>query len=199
MKRLIRPLISAAVLAAFLVGPGNALAQQDQQQQRQRGQGRGGGNFDPAEARARMAEMLRERFEVKSDDEWKVIQERIEKVTTAQNEVRALTSRGGAFGGFGRGGGGRGGDAAQGDNGGRRNRGGGGGGGFFNTEPSPEAEALQKAIDSKASNDELKAKMAKVREARKDKEAKLEKAQKDLRDILTPRQEATAVLMGMLR
>jgi hypothetical protein len=58
---------------------------------------------------------------------------------------------------------------------------------------------LQKAIESKAPADELKAKLAKLREARKEKEAALEKAQEDLRKVLSVRQEAAAVLAGLLK
>ena len=98
--------------------------------------------------------------------------------------------------GFGRGGGRRGGgnnDAqANGNNqGGRR--------GFPGGEPSPEAEELQKAIDSNASKDELKAKLTKFREVRKEKEAKLAKAQEDLKKVLSVKQEAAAVLNGLLQ
>src|SRR5205814_1892732 len=82
---------------------------------------------------------------------------------------------------FGRGGrrGGDGPDQQSGRNGqgGRRAFGGG--------TPSPEAEALQKAVESKASADELKAKLAQYREARKEKQAKLEKAQDELRQLLS--------------
>ena len=68
----------------------------------------------------------------------------------------------------------------------------------FMGEPSPESEALQQAIDSKAAAEELKAKLAKVREARKAKQAKLDKAQDDLRQVLSMRQEAIAVVNGLL-
>src|SRR6266516_4402810 len=71
--------------------------------------------------------------------------------------------------------------------------------GFGGGEPSPEAEELQKAIDSNASKDELKAKLTKFREARKDKEAKLAKAQEDLKKVLSVKQEAAAVLNGLLQ
>ena len=157
-------------------------------------QGQGRGNIDPAEFRQRMMDNYRERLEIKGDDEWKAIQPLIEKVTEARREVGF---GGGGFA-FGRGGGGRrgGGNAdaqANGNNqGGRR-------GGFRGGEPSPEAEELQKAIDSNASKDELKAKLAKFRDARKDKEAKLAKAQEDLKKVLTVKQEAAAVLMGLLQ
>ena len=157
-------------------------------------QGQGRGNFDPAEFRQRMMDNFRERLEIKGDDEWKAIQPLIEKVTEARREVGF--GGGGGFG-FGRGGGGRRGganaDAQTNENnqGGRR--------GFRGGEPSPEAEELQKAIDSNASKDELKAKLTKFREARKDKEAKLAKAQEDLKKVLTVKQEAAAVLMGLLQ
>src|SRR5881409_3258405 len=89
--------------------------------------------------------------------------------------VAAQQGRGG---GGGRRGGGNTDAQANGNNqGGRR--------GFPGGEPSPEAEELQKAIDSNASKDELKAKLTKFREARKDKEAKLAKAQEDLKKVLT--------------
>jgi len=153
-------------------------------------QGQGRGNFE--EFRQRMMDNYRERLEIKGDDEWKAIQPLIAKVTDARRDVAA----GGGFG-FGRGGGGRRGggnnDAqANGNNqGGRR--------GVLGGEPSPEAEELQKAIDSNASKDELKAKLTKFREARKDKESKLAKAQEDLKKVLTVKQEAAAVLMGLLQ
>src|SRR5438128_213479 len=52
--------------------------------------------------------------------------------------------------------------------------------GGFGGEPSKEAEALQKAIDSKAPNSELKAALAKFLESRKAHQAALDKAQADL-------------------
>lgn len=174
--------ILAGASAALLLGTSAVLAQD---------QPPGRGNFDPEQMRQRMMDNYREKLEVKSDAEWKLVQERIEKVTTARREV----GMGGGFGGFGRRGGGTN-NAAGGDNqgqAGRRNRGG------FGGEPSPEAEALQKAIDSKASPDEIKSKLAKLRDARKDKEAQLEKAQADLRKVLSVRQEAAAVLLGLLK
>ena len=69
--------------------------------------------------------------------------------------------------------------------------------GFFGS-PSPEAEALQKAIDNKAPNSEIKAALAKYIESRKAKQADLEKAQAELRKVLTARQEAIASLNGLL-
>jgi hypothetical protein len=139
-----------------------------------------------AERRQRMMDGYRERIVVKSDSDWKdKIEPLVSKVADAQRE----TFGGGGFG-FGRGGGrGGGGNNAQGGNAGG-NRGG---------QPNPEREALQKAIEDKAPEEELKAKLAKYRETRKAKEAALEKAQDDLRKALSPRQEAGAVLAGLLK
>ena len=153
-------------------------------------QGPGRGNFE--EFRQRRMDEYRERLEIKGDDEWKAIQPLIAKVMDARRDV----GFGGGFG-FGRGGGGRRGGAnadaqANGNNqGGRR--------GLPGGEPSLEAEELQKAIDSNASKDELKAKLTKFREARKEKEAKLAKAQEDLKKVLSVKQEAAAVLNGLLQ
>jgi hypothetical protein len=177
MSKLIKSLAPAGIAAVLLFGTSN-LSAQDQPG------GRGRGNFDPEQMRQRMMERYREVLEVKGDDEWKVIQPRIEKVVEART---ALGGGGGRF--FGRPRGGNDGQAGGDRRGGR--------GGFG--EPSPEAESLQTAIDAKASPDELKAKLAKLREANKQREAKLTQAQEDLRKVLSVRQEASAVLMGLLK
>ena len=184
MNKLNQMLLLAGAALTLCLGTGRLMAQDQQPPQRQ---GRGG-NFDPEQARQRMMDRYKEQLEVKDDAEWKLISERIEKVTAARREV----GFGGGGGGFGRGG--RGGPGGPGGGGQAA-----GGRGAFGGEPSPEAEALQKAIEAKAPADELKSKLAKFREARKVKEANLEKAQEDLRKVLTPRQEAVAVLAGILK
>ena len=84
--------------------------------------------------------------------------------------------------------------------GGRGGPGGAGGGrGGFGGEPSAEATALKSAIDNNASADDIKAKLAAYRGAQKEKEAKLAKAQDDLRQVLSAKQEAAAVLAGYLK
>ena len=123
---------------------------------------------------------------LKDDAEWKVIEPRITKVSEARRDMST------GFG-FGRGGfGGRRGTDSSGGGGGddRRRRG-------FGGEPSVEADALQKALEAKASNEELKAKFAKYRESLKQKQATLNAAQDELRKVLSLRQEATAVMMGV--
>jgi len=78
----------------------------------------------------------------------------------------------------------------NGDNGGGNRR--------FGGNPGPELEALDRAIDAKATKDELKAAIAKLQETRKAKQADLEKAQGDLRKVLTTKQEAVATSLGLL-
>ena len=154
--------------------------------------GRGNrGNFNPEEMRARMSAALKERFGVTSDDEWNLIMERINKV----NELRRTTMMGGMalrglFGGPG-GPGGPGG--ANGQGGGRGNRPAG-----FGAVSNPEADALQTAVTDKAPDAEIKARLERLREVRKTNEATLAKAQEDLRAVLSVRQEAVAVLIGLL-
>lgn len=148
------------------------------------------GNFDPEQMRQRMMERYREMLEIKGDDEWKAISGLVEKVNTARRDVMAFG--GGGFGGFGGRGGGR-------DRGGDNNQGGGQRRGGFFGEPPAEATALRTAIENKASADEIKAKMAKFREARKAKEAELAKAQEDLKKVLTVRQEGAAVAAGLIQ
>jgi hypothetical protein len=148
------------------------------------------GNFNPEEMQARMTAALKEQFGVTSDDEWNLIQERINKV----NELRRTTMMSGmglrgimsAFGGPGAGGPG-GGNNAQNPN---RNR--------FGRMSNPEADALQTAVTDKAPDAEIKARLERLREVRKTNEATLAKAQEDLRAVLTVRQEAVAVLVGLL-
>jgi hypothetical protein len=178
MKRILRPLLLTVGLAALVAGAGNVMAQDTG------GNGGGGrGNFDPAQFQQQMMDRFKERLEMTNDDEWVAVQGLIQKVM----DTRRAAMSGMGFGGRRNNGGG------GGDNAGRN-----GGRGGFNAPPSPEAEDLQKALDAKASPDELKAKMAKLRDSRKSKEAALAKAQEDLRKVLTVRQEATAVSMGLL-
>jgi len=155
------------------------------------GPGGGRGSFDPAQMQQRMLDRIREQLEIKGDDEWKVLQPRIEKVMEAQRGARGGSSMGMLFSRSSRPSG-TGGDTATatattGDQGRRSSR-----------EANPEAEALQKAIDAKASNEEMKTALAKFTEGRKAKQAELEQAQTELRKVLTLRQEALLTLWGML-
>jgi hypothetical protein len=124
-------------------------------------------------------------LEITDDAEWKAIQPLVEKVQTARMAVAPYAGFGRGFGGRGRGGA---------DNGGGQ----GGRGGFMGMGSNSDVDALQKAIDSKASNSEMKTAIAKFQDARKAKMAELEKAQGDLRKVLSVRQEAIATQLGLL-
>jgi len=172
MKKLKATLWVAVCASALLIGTGRVQAQRG----------------DPAQWRQNRIDRLKEEMDVKDDAEWKLIEAGINKVMDAQ--MALMADRGRAM--FGRRN--RGGDTSStssSDNGGRR-------GGFFG-QPSPEVEDLQKAIDNKAPAEEIKAKLAKVREASAAKEANLAKAQDELKALLTSRQEAIAVLNGLLK
>jgi hypothetical protein len=130
-----------------------------------------------------MLNALRERLEITDDEEWKVISERIAKVGELRRSsqggmVSMMGSRGGPPGGGDRGG-----------DGGRGSRPGGG---------SPEMSQLAFAIRDKLPDAEIKNRLERLREVRKESEAKLAKAQEDLRAVLTVRQEAVAVMFGLL-
>jgi hypothetical protein len=168
-------LLAAGCAAVLSLSTGNVAAQGPR------------GNFDPAQMRERMVSRYKDSMEVTDDAEWKVLEAAIGKVVDARMEVMS-----GQFGGF-RGGRNNNTNNADGAQGGqRRNR------GPFGT-PSAESEDLQKAIDAKAPADEIKAKLAKLRESNTAKEAKLAEAQDELKKLLTARQEAVAVLGGLLK
>jgi hypothetical protein len=134
--------------------------------------GRGGFNRD--EWRQRMTQRLKEDLAV-SDDEWKVLEPRIEKVRNAQMQAR---------GGFGRGG-----------PGGRE-------GGASDQPQSALAKAsqdLRTALDDKSSTTEVvKARLEALRQARTKAREDLAAAQKELRELLSVKQEAYLVMTGML-
>jgi len=63
----------------------------------------------------------------------------------------------------------------------------------------PDVTALQTVLENKdASPEEIKAKLNALRTTRAKREAELKTAREELRKVLTLRQEAQLVLMGML-
>jgi hypothetical protein len=148
------------------------------------GGGFGGGNFDPAEMQQRIMENIRDQMSVTNTEEWTIIEGRVQKVMDARRDVggpnfgRLFRRRNNDGGDNGPGGGGR-------------------RGGFFGA-PSPELESLQNAIDNNAPAEQVKAALEKYRASRKAKEAALEKAQDDLKSVLTVKQEAVAVSLGLV-
>jgi hypothetical protein len=73
-----------------------------------------------------------------------------------------------------------------------------GGRGRPGSQASREQQALQKAIDDGAPVAQIKETLAKFRAARKDKQAALAAAQANLESVLNSKQEAQAVLLGLL-
>ena len=147
----------------------------DTSQQGPRG-GRRNQNMDPADFQARIMANLREQFGVTNDDEWAVL---VPRLTAVMELRRAMMTGGFGFRGM----------AAGGRNGNRAN---------FQGAGNPDLDALQTAVTNNAPDAEIKARLERLREMRKQNEAKLEKAQEDLRAVLTVRQEALAVMMGLL-
>lgn len=157
-----------------------------QDQGGRQGNDRGGrGNFDPAQFRERMMNRMKEEMG-STDDEWKVLAPKIEKVMTAQRETRA-----GGFGGRGGPGGGPGGD-----------RGGDRGNNATDQPVSKVAQAqrdLRTTLENKsAAADEISKKLDAFRKARDAAKADLQAAQKALKEVVTQRQEAMLVMSGML-
>jgi hypothetical protein len=143
----------------------------------QGGAGGPGGGFDPAA-------MVKQALGV-TDDEWKVIEPKVTKVQTLQRDAR---SGGRGFGGM------------MGGRGGR----GGGAGGAAAAEPTTDVAkataALAKVLENKdAPAADIKTALQALREARVKADAAIEAAQKDLKEILTARQEAILVQMGTLK
>lgn len=181
---------TCGVAAALILGAGSVYAQNGG------GGGFGGGggrgNFDPAQFQQRMMERIRDNLNFTNDSDWNAVQPLVQKVMDAQRDLRS-----GGMGMFGggrnrnRGGGG-------GDQGGGGGGGGGGRGGFFGGTPSPEAQALQDAINNNAPDAQVKDLLAKYEASQQKKQAALKSAQDNLRAVLTPRQEASAALMGLV-
>ena len=159
------------------------------------GGGGGGrrGDFNPEDYRARMMERIKEAVKA-PDDEWAVIQPKLEKVMTAQRDARV---GGGGFGGGGFGGGGGGGRG--GPNGGGGGGGPGGGGDQNNSELAKASRDLRTVLQNEnASADDIKAKLAALRDARTKAEENLKAAREALKEVLNDRQEATLVMFGAL-
>ncbi len=129
-----------------------------------------GGRGGPGGGGFDFAGMLKERLEI-SDDEWVAIGPLVTKVFEIQRAGRP------SFGG-------------------RSGRGGPGGG---QSSGNPEADALSATLEKEdASNDEIKAKLAAYRAAREKREKQLKAAREELRAVLSVKQEARLVMMGIL-
>ena len=188
-----RRFVVATALAGLTFSPALLSAQEQPQPQpqpqpqgergdrgdRDRGDRGGRGSFDPARFREQMEARMKEQLSV-NDEEWKVMQPKLEKVMEARREA----------GGFGGGFGGRGGFSGR------------GGGDDDNRQRSAVEQTsreLRELLENKdAPADQITAKLTALREAREKARTNLQTAQKELKEILTQRQEAVLVTMGML-
>ena len=174
-----------ATVGLSLFVAGASLAQDNTQQQgqrqgrRQRGQGGQGGNFDPAQMRSQFLQRIKEQLGA-TDEEFAALQPKLEKVMTAQRDTR------GGRGGFGRRGGQ---DGNTNDANAQQNQ---------SAVAKAQAE-LRTVLDNKDSKpEEIKSKLTALRDAREKAKADVASAQKELRELLTQRQEAVLVNMGFL-
>jgi hypothetical protein len=152
------------------------------------GQGRQRGNFDPAQMQQRMLDRVQEELGFTNDTDWDAVKPLVQKVMDARMAV-GTGGMGRMFGG-GRNRGGT--NGTVGDQTNNRPR-----GGMFG-QPSPEQDALQKALDDNAPSSQIKDLLAKYKASQQAKQAKLEAAQADLKAVLTSKQEAQAYLLGLV-
>lgn len=140
----------------------------------------GRARMSPEQMRERMADRMKEALGV-NDEEWKALAPKVEKVQ--QLQFQTMMGRGRMFG--------RGGPGA------------GVGPGFGANMPSnpvlDATRALQTTLENKDSTpDQIKAKLTALRDARAKSREELTVAQNELKELLTQRQEAVLVSMGML-
>ena len=137
---------------------------------------------DPAQRAQLQVNALRDSLVVTNDAEWNVIAARLLKVVQLKSdnsmaEISKMMAPMMAM------------------------MGGGMGGGIANilgVQPDRAADALQQALDNHGTLEQVKAALAKFREAKKQKQAELAKAQDALKEVLTVRQEAALVAAGYL-
>lgn len=188
-QRLGHSLLSLAVIAALLAA-GPALAKPDKAEMREikremNGDPLGGkprkseerAEARPArtnltEAESRGLEKLREFMEVTDDAEWEIIAARVIKVGETRAAVwtasPALRNNPTA------------------------------GGDKRSAAAHPEQDALRSALKDRLPDAEIKARQARAHEIYQENQAKLARAQDELRAVLTVRQEAIAVMAGLL-
>ncbi len=162
------------------------------------GPGMGPGGFDREAMQQRMAQMMQEQLEITAE-EWAVVGPRLTKVMTLNRDASGMGGMGRMFGGrMGAGRGPRDGQPAGGPEG-RRGR-------NAQEGENEDVSAVQKASDelsdilenAAATPDEIKAKLTALRTAREKARQDLIKAQEELKEVLSLKQEAKLVMFGML-
>ena len=174
-----------AVVAVGMILTGQVISQDQPRARRDRGA------QDPEAMRQRMerfrqraSDRMKETMGVENAEEWKVMYAKIEKVQSLQRDAQAGGMRGMMMGRGGRRGGGRGmpevPEAEQ-------------------TDVQKKSQALRTLLaNEQAKPAEIKSALAEFRKAREKSRQELAAARKSLREIVTLRQEAQLVLMGLL-
>ena len=189
MKILNQLLILSATIVILNLGGQHAFAQPNGGGGNFGGGNFGNGNFDPQQMQQQMQQRLldnlRQQLDITNDAEWGAVQPLILKV--GQDWISSML--GGGLGGL---------QSMFGNRGGRQ---GGQGRGFAALglgQPDPAADALRNAIDAYAPTEQIKAAMDKYRESKKRKAEELAKNREELRQVLSVRQEAILVSIGIL-
>jgi len=176
--RYVVPVLIAGLIGAVWVG--TAFCQQGGPPGGAPGQG-GRGGWDPERMRQMMMERVKQTMGA-TDEEWTALQPRIEKVLSLQRQARGGFGMGRMFGRGGRAG------APEAP-----------AAGAELSETEKASQALQAVVDNKDSKpQEITQALTAYREAREKAKQELSKAQEELRGVLTPRQEAQLVLLGLL-
>ncbi len=185
----------AAVLVIGLLLASQSLSQPQPGTRGQRGgaqAGPGGRQFDPARMRQMMEQRMREQLGA-TEQEWKVLGPRIVRVAELGRQTSGFGRGGMMFGMGGRRGGPGGPDG---------NRFGGGRPGAPDREPTAVEKAqeqLRTVLENdSATPDQIKKELTALRTAKEKAKQQLAAAQQELRKIITVRQEATLVMVGML-
>ena len=144
------------------------------------------GDKPKTKARTKMMDRYRTKLEVTDDAEWSVIQKRLDNVLSAEHELQTALaaaqhkSRSSKFSAS---------NAAS----------AGGRAPARSFDGEEDIRALQQSLEGKATAQEIKPRLARVRGLLKDRQEKLATAREELRAVLSSRQEAIAVLSGLLR
>jgi len=200
-RKTILGVVAVSIVGLFLVS--QTLSQPQQRGQRGDAQGRQrpqmqGGQFDPQRMRQMMDQRMKEMFGA-TDQEWTILGPRVTKVQELSREVGGGGGgRGGMmFGPMGRRGGPQGGPQG-GQQGGRQ----GGRQGMparEQTEVEKASEQLRTLLENtSATPEQIKSQLIVLRSAKEKAKQQLAVAQKELRQVITLRQEALCVMMGIL-
>jgi predicted RNase H-like nuclease (RuvC/YqgF family) len=179
-RKVLFSLAIACFLGAVLIGLSLSQAQQAPGE-RMRARGEPNAPRDPEQMQRMMTERQIARIKETlqpSAEEWKVLEPKVTKVITLSRQTGGM----GGMGMFSRRPGGQGPQMPR-----------------DQTQVGKSLEELQKILDNKeAKPEEIKAKLTALRDARDKAKKELAKAQQELRQGMSPRQEAQLVLIGLL-